>query len=145
MSPLDYRKFLGKPRLEVLPYFGGPWVYDASRRFRVAVEQTPGWYQFDLARRVATTVDRADQPDLSDLPAVRGHFAHGWLFGGARELEPIRLLPAEEPPVLAPVLTRRLASGELVFDSVELESESDELARQALADGGADNDPSTPE
>ncbi len=132
MSPLDYRKFLGKPRLEVLPYFGGPWVYDASRRFRVAVEQTPGWYQFDLARRVATTVDRADQPDLSDLPAVRGHFAHGWLFGGARELEPIRLLPVEEPPVLAPVVTRRLASGELVFDSVELESESDELARQAL-------------
>ncbi|MCC6901075.1 MAG: hypothetical protein IT377_19030 [Polyangiaceae bacterium] len=132
MSKLDYRKFLSKPSTEVLPYFGGRHVDAASRRYAVAVEQPPGWYRFRMEGRVATPVERAEPPDLSDLPAVRGHFARGWLFGGGRVLEPVELLPEEEPPVLAPVVTRRWPRGALVFDHVELESESEELCRQAL-------------
>ncbi|MBK8995421.1 MAG: hypothetical protein IPM35_06640 [Myxococcales bacterium] len=132
MSTLDYRKFLGKPASEVLPYFGGRHVFAASRRYTVEVEQPPGWYRFELGGRFATPVDGAEAPDLSGLPAVRGHIARGWLFGGGRVLEPIQLMPAEEPPVLAPVVTRRWRSGDLVFDRVELEGESEELCRQAL-------------
>lgn len=132
MSRLDYKKFLGKASSEVLPYFGGRHVQHGARRFVVEVEQPPGWYRFELAGRVATIVDRAEQPDLSGLPAVRGHYARGWLFGGGRELEPVLLIPAEEPPALAPVIARRWPSGELLFDGVELETESEEAARQAL-------------
>lgn len=132
MSKLDYRKFLSKPSTEVLPYFGGRHVFAASRRYTIAAEQPPGWYNFRLEGRVATPVERAEPPDLSDLPALRGHFARGWLFGGGRVLEPIELLPEEEPPVLAPVVTRRWPSSALVFDSIELESESEDLCRQAL-------------
>lgn len=132
MSTLDYRKFLGKASSLVLPYFGGRHVYGAARRWPVQVEQAPGWYRFELGGRFAKPVDGAEAPDLSGLPAVRGHFARGWLFGGGRELEPIELLPAEEPPVLAPVVTRRWESGDLVFDSVELEGDSEEQCRQAL-------------
>lgn len=132
MSALDYKKFLGKPQTEVLPYFGGRHVFAGSRRWSVGVEQPPGWYRFELQGRVATPVERAEAPDLSELPAVRGHFARGWLFGGGRVLEPIELLPEEEPPVLAPVVARRWPNGALVFDGVELESESEELCRRAL-------------
>lgn len=132
MSTLDYRKFLGKPSSEVLPYFGGRHVYGAARRWSIQVEQPPGWYRFELGGRFATPVDGAEAPDLSGLPAVRGHFARGWLFGGGSVLEPIQLMPAEEPPVLAPVVTRRWGTGDLVFDNVELESESEEQCRQAL-------------
>jgi len=135
MTRLDYRKFLGKTSTQVLPYFGGRHVHVESRRYSVAVEQPPGWYHFRLEGRAATPVERAEPPDLSRLPSVRGHFARGWLFGGGRVLERIELVPAEEPPVLAPVVTRRWSSEELVFDAVELESESEELCRQALEEG----------
>ncbi|MBK7584517.1 MAG: hypothetical protein IPI67_30555 [Myxococcales bacterium] len=142
MSKLDYRKFLSKGERTrcVLPYFGGRYVHDATRRYSINVEQPPGWYEFELDQRVATPVDRAEPPDLSALPAVRGHFARGWLFGGGRDLTRVELLPAEEPPVLSPVIARRSAGGELVFDSLEFETEAEEACRVALEEERGIND-----
>jgi len=129
---MDYRKFLGKTSSVVLPYFGGAFVRDVSRRLRVAVEQPPGWYRFEISGRVATPVERADPIDTSRLLSARGHFTRGWLFSGGRELARVELVPEEEPPVLSPVTARRWHSGELVFECVELESEAEDLARRAL-------------
>lgn len=132
MSKLDYRKFLSKTASEVLPYFGGRRVQAPRRSYAINVEQPPGWYRFELQGRLATPVDHAEPPDLSGLVAVRGHYARGWLFSGGRAIEPVDLVPAEEPPVLAPVVGRRWPSGHVVFESLELEGDAEDLARQAL-------------
>jgi hypothetical protein len=129
---MDYRKFLGKTSSVTLPYFGGAFVHDASRRLRVSVEQPPGWYRFEISGRAATPVDSAEPADLSGLEIVRGHFAHGWLFSGGRALERIELLPEEEPPVLSPLTARRWHSGQLLFEAADFESEAEDLARRAL-------------
>lgn len=134
MTKLDYRKFLASNRAatKVLAYFGGRFVHDGSRRYGVSVEQPPGFYEFELTGRSAIPLRRADAPDLSSLPVVRGHFARGWLFGGGRDSSPVELLPTEEPPVLAPILARKNPGGELMFDRLEFETESEEGARLAL-------------
>lgn len=129
---MDYRKFLQQEERLVLPYFGGSRVDAPSRRLRVSVVQPAGWYAFSVKGRVATPVDVADVPDLSGLPAVRGHFAHGWLFSGGQKLARVELLVGEEPAVLSPLVARRWHSGDLVFDSVEFESEAEDAVRQAL-------------
>ncbi len=129
---MDYRKFLGKTEARVLPYFGGTRVDDERRRLRVSVEQPPGWYAFEISGRVATVVDAADAPDLSALPAARGHFAAGWLFAGGRDIARVELLPADEPPVLSPITARRWPSGDLVFEGLEFEHDAENLARVAL-------------
>ena len=129
---MDYRKFLQKESACVLPYFGGTRVHDASRRLRVNVEQPPGWYRFAVKGRVATPVERADPPDLSRLDATYGHYAHGWVFSGGRQLGRVELVPEEEPPLLSPITTRHWHSGDLVFDSLEFETEAEDAVRQAL-------------
>lgn len=131
---MDYRKFLQRDSTCVLPYFGGTHVDDASRRYSVEVQQPPGWYSFRIKGRVATIVDGADVTDLEGLEAVRGHFAHGWLFSGGRQLARVELVPAEEPALLSPVVARRWYSGDLVFDALEFESEAEDTVRQALED-----------
>lgn len=129
---MDYRKFLGQKSSAVLPYLGGAWVHDVSRRLRVSVEQPAGWYRFEISGRSALPLERAEPPDLGHLPAVRGHFALGWLFGGGRDVCRVELLPEEEPAVLSPVTGRRWPSGAVVFDSVEFETEAEDAARRAL-------------
>lgn len=131
---MDFRKFLKTDEARVLPYFGGTRVDDASRRYAVDVQQPPGWYRFSFKGRVATIVDNADAIDLEGLEAVRGHFAHGWLFSGGRQLARVELVPAEEPALLSPVIARRWHSGDLVFDALEFESEAEDTVRQALED-----------
>jgi hypothetical protein len=44
----------------------------------------------------------------------------------------LRLLPAEEPPVLSPVSARRWHSDDLLFEALEFETEAEDLARRAL-------------
>lgn len=129
---MSWRKFVGEKQSLVLPYFGGATVTAEGRRLRVPAEVPAGWWRFDVTGRVATAAEPAEPPDLSALSRERGHFARGWLFlGGARE-ERVRLLPAEEPPLLSPISTRRWHSGDLLFENLEFETEAEELARRAL-------------
>jgi hypothetical protein len=129
---MSWRKLIGNKESVVLPHFGGATVDAPGRRLRVSTDVNAGYWRFEIAGRTATPVEPAEPPDLSNLPRERGHFACGWLFfGGARE-ERVELLPAEEPAVLSPLSARRWASGALLFEALEFESEAEDLARRAL-------------
>jgi len=129
---VDYRKFLSQPTEWVLPYFGGFGVAGRGRRFRVKEPAAPGWWRFRVEGRNAAPLGPSEPVELSSLPRVRGHLVESWLFSSGTEVERVELLPAEEPPVFAIVSARRWESGELVFESLEFESEAEERVRRAL-------------
>ncbi len=132
---MDYRDFLSRTETLVLPYFGGATVDARDRKLRVRGNADPGWWQFRVEGRRAVPERKVDQPDLSELPAVRGHVAGGWLFQGGREMDRFALEPEEEPEPLAPCTGRRWYGGELLLDCVEFEDEAEEQARAALDRG----------
>lgn len=132
---MDYRKFLAKEETLVLPFFGGTTVDAPDRRVRVATPPTePGWYELTLRGRQVTLKGKAAAPDLSALPTVRGHFWNGNVVTDGALVQPLELLPEEEPPRFSPVTARRWHGGrELIFDTVEFESEAEEAAREQLS------------
>ena len=131
---MDYRKFLGRTETLVLPYLGGSRVDARDRRLRVEREVAPGYWRFRVAGRTASAVEPADAEGLDALPAVRGHHVGGWLVSGGAAIERVHLMPEEQPAVLAPCRARRWWSGDLLFDSVEFETEAEDEARRALED-----------
>lgn len=133
---MDYKAFL-KPKDDaicVLPYFGGTRVDSADRRFRIEATEAlvPGWWRFQIEGRRAVPKEPATQPDLSALPAVRGHWANGWVVSDGRTLARISFPPDDEPAPLARVVARRWYSGDLLFDTTEFEDDAELAARDAL-------------
>ncbi|MFL5350697.1 MAG: hypothetical protein ACJ8AT_38495 [Hyalangium sp.] len=135
---MDYRKFLGKEEERVLPYFGGAFLHAADRRLRLPTEpEAPGWYRFRIKGREATPLGPAEPEALESLPSVRGHLVGERLVREGSIAERLHFLPEEEPPRLAPCRARRWYSGELLFDSLDFESEAEEAARRALEEDAA--------
>jgi hypothetical protein len=134
---LDYRKFLkstAESELVVLPYFGGTRVDAETRSFEVATTTAPvvGWWRFRVEKRTAVPVERVDPPDLSKLPALRGHYSHGWVIASGKERGRIAIEPTDDPAPLSRVTARRWYSGEYLLDSVDFEDEAEQLAREML-------------
>jgi hypothetical protein len=82
-------------------------------------------------------VKPAPPPDLSDRPAVRGHWAEGWIFADGRASWRVALPPDDEPAPLARVSGRRWHSGDVVFDAADFEDDAEVAARDALEQGRA--------
>ncbi|MBL8952258.1 MAG: hypothetical protein JNK82_15875 [Myxococcaceae bacterium] len=133
---MDYRKFLGKEEALVLPWFGeGNTVETRDRRLKLAQRPAaPGWFTFTVKGRQATPKAAAEAPPLDALPAVRGHFLSGRLVRDGGIAEDLVFPPADEPARFAPVKARRWHSGELLFDSVEFETDAENAVREALAE-----------
>jgi hypothetical protein len=130
---VDYRKFLGKEEERVLPYLGGAFLHAADRRLRLATEpKAQGWYRFRVKGREATLLGPAEPEALESLPSVRGHLVGDRLVREGAVAEHLHFLPEEEPPRLTPARARRWHSGELLFDTLDFESEAEEAARRAL-------------
>ena len=136
---MDYKAFLKKPASEVetlvLPYFGGTKVDTKDRRFSVEGELAPGWWRFQIDGRRAVspeTAHAADLPELSVLPAVRGHFFNGWVVVDGKQMGRIPLTPDDEPAPLSRVTARRWYSNDLLFDTTEFEDDAELAARTAL-------------
>jgi hypothetical protein len=132
----DYRRFLGAWTEETWPYFGGPFVETPNRRLRLSGSVEPGYWRFAVTGRVARPVDPAEAPDLSHLPAVRGHAVAGYVATTGGIAERLALGPPDEPLPFAPVVARRWPSGELLFDAWDFESGVEEQAREAYESGG---------
>ncbi len=135
MTPVHFRSFLGQSDPVVLPYFGGTRVDAPDRRLRLSGQLEPGWFRFRIEGRRAVPLGPADPIDLADRPAVRGHWAGGWLFSSGRDADRVPLPPAEEPAPLARATGRRWHSGDLLLGSIDFEDEAEVQARQALEDG----------
>jgi hypothetical protein len=131
----DYRRFLGSSTEEIWPYYGGPFVETPNRRLRVAGSVEPGYWRFAVTGRVARPVDPAEAPDLSHLPAVRGHAVAGYVAITGGRAERLALGPPDEPLPFAPLVARRWPSGELLFDTWDFESGVEEQAREAYESG----------
>ena len=129
----DYRRFLAAPVEEVWPYFGGPYVETGRRRLRLGTAAAPGFWWMSVSGRTATPLRPADQPDLSDLPAVRGFVLDGYLVMAGGEAVRLALPPPDEPLAFAPVIARRWPSGELIFDALDFESGVEDEVREAFA------------
>lgn len=129
---MDYRKFLGATKTEILPYLGGLSVHAADRRLRVTERVAVGWWHFEIKGRNATPKDEAEAPDLDRVPAVRGHMVGDWLFSGGNTAVRLHIMPEEQPPVLSPATGRRWAGGNVLFDSLAFEDEAEDSARTAL-------------
>src|SRR5262245_60706277 len=129
---MDYKSFLTPKEPLVLPYFGGTRVDAANRRLRLATPIEPGWWRFEIDGRRAVPKDRADPIDLGALPAMRGHWADGWIVASGRELGRVALPPEDEPAPLARATARRWYSGDLVLESIDFEDDAELAARQAL-------------
>lgn len=133
---MDYTKFLGKKEHVVLAYLGGAHVFGKDRRLRIAGERpAPGFHRFEVSGREARSLGAVEAPDLGDLPKARGHLVAGWLVsspdGGIR-LDRLSLLPEDEPPPLATTRARRWHSGDLLFESLDFDTETEEEARLRL-------------
>nr|HEX4313610.1 hypothetical protein [Kofleriaceae bacterium] len=128
----DFRAFLAPSEPVVLPYFGGTRIDAADRRYRVDDDCELGWWRWRITGRRAEPLDRAAAPDLAALPAVRGHWADGWLASSGSELARVAMPPDDEPPPLARATARRWHSGDLVFDSVDFEDDAEVAARDLL-------------
>ncbi|MCU0701413.1 MAG: hypothetical protein MUC96_33300 [Myxococcaceae bacterium] len=133
---VDYRKFLAKADTRVLPYVGGDTLDAGDRVLRLSgtLPERHGWYEVDVSGRQATVKGRAEAPDLSALPKVRGWLKGERIFrdGGVSEL--VELLPEEEPALFSPVVARRWSRDVLVFDTLEFESEAEGACREALGE-----------
>ena len=135
---MDFRKFLAATSEPVvLPYFGGTRVDTADRRLRVGDGVEPGWWKFKVDGRRAIPLERAEPVELSALPAVRGHWAEGWIYASGRELARVALPPAEEPSPLARCTGRRWHSGDVLLESIDFEDDAELEARAALEEGRA--------
>jgi hypothetical protein len=135
---MDYRKFLGQAQKEeVLPYFGGPRVDALERSLRVTREVEAGWWRFSIQGRKAEPKEKADPPDLSKLPSVRGHLWGTRLVRDGAIAETVHFFPEEEPAQLSPCVARRWPSGVLLFDRIEFEGEVEMQVRNALEEGRA--------
>ncbi len=135
---MDYRRFLNKSDERTLPYFGGAFVDAEDRRLRVATPFEPaGWYRFKIEGRHATKLCESDVPDLFALPKVTGWHLDGQLVQDAAIVEPLHLMPGEQPAKFAKLTARRWRSGELLFSEVDFETEVEGQAREALAVGGS--------
>jgi hypothetical protein len=132
---MDYRRFLSRRETRVLPYFGGKTVDAPDRRLRVPEEGPPGWWTFEIEGRIARRVAPAEPVGLGELPACHGHLLERWLVLEGAKVEEVQLLPAEQALPLSPVTARRWCSGELLFQSVDFESEVEEAVRRALEEG----------
>lgn len=132
---MDYTKFLGKKDEAILAYLGGAYAYGKDRRMRIA-EPRPalGFHKFEIKGRVASVVETADSPDFGKLPRVRGHFVRGWVISSdlKSRAERIELLPTEEPAPFALVRARRWHSGDLVFESLDFDTDVEDAARLRL-------------
>jgi hypothetical protein len=138
---MDYTKFLGKKEEADLAYLGGPFVHAKDRRLRIeGPHPAIGFHRFEIKGRDARALAPAEAPDLSKLPRVRGHWVCGWVTRSelrdrearVQGLERIVLAPEEEPPPFAIVRARRWYSGDLVFDSIDFDTEVEEGARLRL-------------
>ena len=130
---MDYRKFLGKEEERVLPYLGGEFLHASDRRLRLATQpDAPGWYRFRIKGREATPLGPAEPEALDQLPSVRGHLVGERLVREGAIAERVLFLPEEEPPQLSPCRARRWHSGELLFETLDFESEAEEAVRRAL-------------
>ena len=136
---MDYRRFLAKEETLVLPYFGGTRVDAAARSFRLDETDNPnpppGWWRFRITGRRAAPIEPAPPEDLGALPAVRGHFFDGWIATDGKTCLRLALPPDDEPAPLSRVTARRWYSGELLFDTTDLEDEAELAARDALDAG----------
>ena len=133
---MDYKKLLGKKETLVLPFLGGTRVEAPDRSLRLArTDLEPGFWSFSVAGRVATPIEKVEAPSLEDRPKVRGHFAAGSLVTSGNDAEVLELLPAEEPPALAPVVARRWHGGAVLFEMVDFEGEAEPACREALEEG----------
>jgi len=131
----DFRRFLGVTTTEVLPYFGGPWIEARERRLRITQPVEPGFWRCTISGRDAEPVERVIAPDLSDLPSVRGHTLADYVVQSGGHAELFALSPNEPPPPFSPVTARRWPSGDVLFDTLDFETESEELVRRAFEDG----------
>jgi hypothetical protein len=141
---LDYKDFLKPTETVVLPYFGGTRIDTADRRLRVDAEDVEqlanGWWRFQIKGRHAVPKRPAnprERPELSSLPAVRGHFVSGWIIVDGRTIHRIALPPDDEPAALSRVVGRRWYSGDVLFDTTEFEDDAEVSARDALEQGRA--------
>ena len=138
MSRTDYRALLGRVEERALPWLEGDSVDAPERRLRLTARPArAGWWRFRIEGRRATPIEEAERPEEAwgRLARLSGHLLGGRLVLPGAEVEPLWLLPEEEPPRLAPCRARRWASGDLLFDELLFESEAEEGARRALEDG----------
>jgi hypothetical protein len=124
-----YRRFLGAVNRAVLPYFGGPFVDAPDRRLRLEGEAEPGYWTFEIAGRVARPLEPAAQPDLTGLPAVRGHVVAGYLVQAGGRSDRLAFPADEEPPRFAALVGRRWPLGPILSERLEFESGAEEEAR----------------
>ncbi len=133
---VDYRKFLGRTESVIAPWLGGPSIDVPGRRLRLPQPPPkPAWYRFEIKGRIATLKEPADPPDLSALPKVRGFLWRKRLVQEHAKTDPLHLMPEEEPPHFSPITARRWHGDELLFDSLDFESEAEGAVREAVANG----------
>ncbi len=139
---VDYRRFLAKTESLTLPWLGGRDVDARDRRLRLdgPAPDKVGWYRFEVNGRKATVKEPVDPPALSDLPKVRGWLRGDRLFRDGGVVEPVQLLPEEEPPAFSPIVARRWSPTALLFDTLEFESEAEGAVREALGERKALHD-----
>jgi hypothetical protein len=133
---MDYRAFLGGSEPVVLPYFGGSRVDARERRFQLDAAAraalAPGWWRFRIVGRRAEPIEPAPAESLAPLPAVRGHWADGWVVVDGRAMWRVALAPDDEPAPLSRVTARRWYSGDHVLDTVDFEDDAEVAARLAV-------------
>jgi hypothetical protein len=133
----DWRRFVAAREGLVLPYFGGPYVHARDRRLRVEMPPAePGWWHFVVTGRTARPTAPAGPPDLSHLPAVRGHSTDGYLIRTGSHAEALDTLAGDQPARFAPLVARRWPPGYLLADMPDFEGDAEETARRAFEDGG---------
>ncbi len=135
---LDYRALLGKVEELTLPWLQGDAVDARERRLRLrARPAAPGWWRFRVDGRWASPLAPAEpEPELlQGLERASGHLVGGRLVLAGGAVEPVWLLPEEEPPRFAPCRARRWWSGELLFEELPFEGEAEEAVRRAFEDG----------
>ena len=132
---MSYQKFLGREEVLVLPFLGGHQVDAENKRLRVVTPpQKPGWYSFVIKRGEAVLRGPADAPELSKLPKVRGHLFGARLVRDGAIAEPLHLIPDDEPPRFSLCTAQRWHSGQLLFDTLEFDTEAEESVRRAFED-----------
>lgn len=129
---IDHQRFLGAATTEVLPYLGGPSVDARDRRLRVTDRVPEGWWAFRIEGRIATPGDPASMPDVTDLPALRGHTTDGYLLHAGGRAEVLHLAEGGDIGRFAPTSGRRWPSGDLLFEAVGYETGAEEEVRDAF-------------